>query len=265
MEATTGKMQTEKDKKVYTYDRIADLKRLDFIRKNLQTSLPPNGSVLDVGCGNGIISLQLGKDGFNIKGIDVSEKAIEKARATNPFPNVRFEIADADTLKAGGETFDAIICSEVLEHLNQPERLLKELFPILKDSGILLVTVPNGMGPREVLVTKPILSLRKQNNWLWRTVLKIKSRLGYSGTTIQSQADNLDHIQFFTYRDLQKLSQETGFKIERINSSNFIDDIFPVSLLSRRVKSIQKLDSYLADILPRTFTGGYLMVWKKSM
>lgn len=257
-------MSTEAEKKIYTYDRVADLKRLDFIRKNLQASLPPNGTVLDVGCGNGIISLQLGKDGFNIKGIDVSEKAIEKARATNPFPNVRFEVADADKLKAGGESFDAIICSEVLEHLNQPARLLKELVPILKDNGILLVTVPNGMGPREVLVTKPFLRLRKKNNWLWRTVVKFKTSLGYSGTTIQSEADNLDHIQFFTYKDLQQLSRETGYHIERISSSNFIDDIFPVSLLSRKLKFIQRLDASLADLLPRTFTGGYLMVWKKK-
>jgi ubiquinone/menaquinone biosynthesis C-methylase UbiE len=248
---------------IYTYNRVADLKRLDFIRKNLKESLPPNGNVLDVGCGNGIISLQLGQDGFNIKGIDVSDKAIEKARASNPFSNVQFEVADADKLKASGESFDAIICSEVLEHLNYPGRLLKELLPILKDSGILIVTVPNGNGPREALVTKPFLRLRKKNNWLWRSVLKIKSGLGYSGTTIQSEADNLDHIQFFTYQDLQRLSHETGFRIDKISSSNFIDDIFPVSLLSRRLKFIQKFDSFIADLLPRTFTGGYLMVWKK--
>jgi SAM-dependent methyltransferase len=238
--------------KIYTYNRVADLKRLDFIRKNLKASLPAHGSVLDVGCGNGIISLQLGQDGFNIKGIDVSEKAIEKAKATNPFPNVKFEVADA------------IICSEVLEHLNQPGRLLKELLPILKDNGILIVTVPNGMGPREVLVTKPMLRLRSKNNWVWRSIVKIKSALGYSGTTIQSEADNLDHIQFFTQRDLKQLSGETGFRIERISSSNFIDDVFPVSLISRRLKFIQKADAYLADLLPRSFTGGYLMVWKKS-
>lgn len=249
---------------IYTYDRIADLKRLEFIRKNLLNSLPQNGSVLDVGCGNGIISLQLGKDGFKIKGIDVSEKAIQKAKATNPFPNVSFEVADAEKLKASGETFDAIICSEVLEHLNQPGRLLGELLPILKDQGILLVTVPNGKGPREVLVTKPMLRLRKKNNWVWRLTLKAKSLLGYSGTTIQSEADNLDHIQFFTYKELLLLASETGFKIDTIKSSNFIDDIFPISLVSRKLKFIQKWDSKLADILPRSFTGGFLMAWKKG-
>jgi ubiquinone biosynthesis O-methyltransferase len=257
-------MSANPTKEIYTYDRVADLKRLEFIRNNLFSSLPANGSVLDVGCGNGIISLQLGKDGFNIKGIDVSEKAIQKAKENNPFPNVTFEVADADKLKASGEAFDAIICSEVLEHLNHPGRLLKELLPILKNQGILLVTVPNGKGPREVLVTKPMLRLRKKNNWLWKTTLKVKTLLGYSGTTIQSEADNLDHIQFFTFKELQRLSKETGFKIDDIKSSNFIDDIFPISLISRKLKFLQKWDSKLADLLPRSFTGGYLMVWKKD-
>jgi 2-polyprenyl-3-methyl-5-hydroxy-6-metoxy-1,4-benzoquinol methylase len=258
-------MNPNQTKEIYTYDRFADIKRLEFIRKNLFSTLPANGRVLDVGCGNGIISLQLGKDGFNIKGIDVSDKAIQKAQANNPFANVTFEVADAEKLKASGETFDAIVCSEVLEHLNNPGRLLRELIPILKDTGILLVTVPNGLGPREMLVTKPMLRLRKKDNWLWKSTLKAKSILGYSGTTIQSEADNLDHIQFFTLKALKQLSEESGFTIDTVRSSNFIDDIFPISLISRKVKVLQKWDSQLADHLPRTFTGGYLMVWKKKL
>ena len=251
-------------KKIQTYNRIADLKRLDFIRKNLLKSVPADGAILDVGCGNGIISLQLGKDGFNILGIDVSDKAIEKAKDANPFPNVSFDVADAEKLKASGQSYDAIICSEVLEHLNQPSNLVRELFAILKDTGILIVTVPNGTGPRESLVTKPMLRLRAKNNWMWRTMLKMKSSLGYSGTTIQSDADNLDHVQFFTKKQLDKLSKENGFRIDTIESSNFIDDIFPISLLTTRSKFLQKVDAKVADILPTSFTGGYLMIWKKN-
>ncbi len=257
-------MNNTTTKTIQTYNRIADLKRLDFIRKNLVKGVPADGAILDVGCGNGIISLQLGKDGFNILGIDVSEKAIEKAKDTNPFTNVSFAVADAEKLKASGQSYDAIICSEVLEHLHQPGNFLKELYDILNDNGILIVTVPNGTGPRESLVTKPMLSLRKKNNWTWRFVLKLKGILGYSGTTIQSAADNLDHVQFFTTKQLEKLSADNGFRIDTIKPSNFIDDIFPISLIASRSKFIQKIDSKFADMLPTSFTGGYLMVWKKN-
>ena len=247
-----------------TYTRIADLKRLDFIKKNLAESIPKSGSVLDVGCGNGIISLQLGKEGYAVHGIDMSDKSIGNAKQKNPFTNVTFSVMDAETMRASGQRYDAIVCSEVLEHLNQPGALLKQLLEILNDNGILLVTVPNGKGPRESLVTKPILKLRKKNNWAWRSVIQVKKTLGYSGTTIQSDADNLDHIQFFTKTELERLSKDNGFKIERIESSNFIDDIFPVSLIASRSRMLQTLDGKVADMLPTSFTGGYLMVWKKN-
>jgi len=57
----------------------SDIKRLQFIVDVLKESTPPEGVVLDVGCGNGIISRGLGAQGFNVYGIDVSDKAIEKS------------------------------------------------------------------------------------------------------------------------------------------------------------------------------------------
>jgi len=247
-----------------SYTRFADLKRLDFIKNRLSKAIPSGGKVLDVGCGNGIISMHLGKEGYAVNGIDMSEKAVANANAKNPFTNVIFSVMDAETLHASGQCYDAIICSEVLEHLHEPSRLLRQLYAILNKNGILIVTVPNGNGPRESLVTKPYLALREKNNWAWRVVLNLKKMLGYSGTTVQSAADNLDHIQFFTTKQLKKLSADNGFIIEVINSSNFVDDVFPVSIVGSRSPFIQKVDSRLADLLPVTFTGGYLMEWRKS-
>jgi 2-polyprenyl-3-methyl-5-hydroxy-6-metoxy-1,4-benzoquinol methylase len=247
-----------------TYNRIADIKRLEFIKKNLAESMSTKGTILDVGCGNGIISLNLGKEGYTVQGIDMSDKSIENAKKKNPFSNVSFGVMDAETLRASGQRYDAIVCSEVLEHLHQPAGLVKELHSILQDKGILFVTVPNGSGPRETLVTKPFQSLRKKNNWLWRFVVGLKKTLGYSGTTIQSSADDLDHIQFFTHKQLLQLADENGFQIQKFASSNFIDDIFPVSLLASRSRFLQKIDGYVADMLPTTFGGSYLMIWKKK-
>ena len=76
--------------KKYEYNRIADRKRVDFIADVLHHSLPPNGKILDVGCGNGVISRHLGGLGFNVLGIDVSEKTIETAKTIEPMPNVTF-------------------------------------------------------------------------------------------------------------------------------------------------------------------------------
>lgn len=247
------------------FERISDIKRLEFIAKVLSESLPEGATVLDVGCGNGIISRGLGRKGFNVLGIDVSEKAIEKAKSLNDLPNVNFQVVSAEQLAVSNEKYHAVVCSEVLEHLNEPHKLLNVLYHSLKNEGVLIVTVPNGKGPREVFVTKPIQSLKKKNNWLWKFVQSAKKMFGYGGTTVQSSADDLTHIQFFTKKSLEQLADNTSFKIVRFGKTNFIEDVFPFSLFTKRIKFLQKLDCAVAEKLPYTMNGGFVTVWKKKV
>ncbi|HTJ14476.1 MAG TPA: methyltransferase domain-containing protein [Dinghuibacter sp.] len=254
---------TKKDKIMYEYDRIADRKRVDFIAGVLGANLPAGAQVLDVGCGNGVISRHLGRLGFRVTGIDVSERTIEKARSIHPLPNVEFITKSAEDLVAEGSRYDAVICSEVLEHLDNPGSLLDVLYASLKETGTLIVTVPNGHGPRESFVTKPVLRARRRNNWLWRTIVGAKKMFGYSGTTVQSDADNLDHVQFFSRRDLEALSAAHKFRITRFGSANFVEDVFPFSFLAKRVPLLQRMDCALADRLPVEMSGGFFTVWEK--
>jgi 2-polyprenyl-3-methyl-5-hydroxy-6-metoxy-1,4-benzoquinol methylase len=248
----------------YEYDRIADRKRLDFISDALSGKTQSMAKILDVGCGNGVISRHLGKLGFNVLGIDVSDQTIARARELNTLPNVFFEVISAEQLVAQGDTFDAIICSEVLEHLQNPSSLLKVLYQSLKPDGVLIVTVPNGSGPRELFVTRPVLKMRASNNWAWKAVVKVKTALGYTGTTVQSAADNLDHVQFFKKSDLEALSTENKFRIVRFGKANFIEDVFPFSFVAKKIRGLQWLDCKIADALPYRFTGGFFSVWEKA-
>jgi 2-polyprenyl-3-methyl-5-hydroxy-6-metoxy-1,4-benzoquinol methylase len=246
------------------FERIADIKRLNFIIEILEKRLPAGAEVLDVGCGNGVISRSLGAKGFTVKGIDVSEKAITRARELNKSPNVRFEVVSAEELVADGQHFHAVICSEVLEHLNDPGKLLNVLHQLLDKDGALIVTVPNGKGPRELLVTRPVIALQKKNNWMWKGVQKMKTAFGYRGTTVQSSADDLTHIQFFTKTSLQKLANSTRFSIIRFGKTNFIEDVFPFSFLAKKIKVLQRFDCAIAELLPYRMTGGFMTVWEKN-
>src|SRR5690606_10046182 len=156
------------------FTRIADIKRLDFIIKQIHDFAGSAARVLDVGCGNGVISRSLGKEGFEVYGIDISDKAIEKAKQLNTYPNVHFEVKSAEQLVAEGKTYDVIICSEVLEHLHDPSKLLNVLHQSLTDKSILIVTVPNGKGAREMFVTKPVIALQKKDNFVWKALQKTK-------------------------------------------------------------------------------------------
>lgn len=245
------------------FERIADKKRLNFIRRSLLEFIPTKSSVLDVGCGNGIITTAIGKMGFFVTGIDSSEASIALARSANNLPNVNFFVDTAVDFVPGTEKFDAIICSEVLEHLDHPSSLLTKLHSSLKANGILVVTVPNGWGPRELLVTRPVQYLQGKNNLAWRMVFKIKRTLGYPGTTVQSSATDLRHIQFFTFAALRKLAKSTGFVIVSVGKANFIEQVFPFSLLFKRSSTLQRFDCWLADRLPASLTSGFMTVWKK--
>jgi 2-polyprenyl-3-methyl-5-hydroxy-6-metoxy-1,4-benzoquinol methylase len=244
--------------------RIADIKRLNFIIDTLRKNLPDGAEVLDVGCGNGVISRSLGAVGFNVRGIDISDKTIARAKELNKYPNVRFEVVSAEQLVADGQRYHAVICSEVLEHLNEPGKLLSVLHEVLTEEGTLIVTVPNGKGARERFVTKPIISMQKKNNWVWRFVQKVKSLFGYKGTTAQSSADDLTHIQFFTRKTLTQLADTHRFSIVKYGKTNFVEDVFPFSLLTRKLKFLQKWDCAVAEILPYSFTGGFVTVWQKK-
>jgi len=141
---------------------------------------------------------------------------------------------------------------------------LNVLYQTLHDDGILIVTVPNGKGAREVFVTKPVISLQKKNNWTWRFVKKMKSFFGYKGTTAQTDADDLTHIQFFTKASLEKLAADNKFRIVRFGKTNFIEDVFPYSFITKRIKTLQKLDCAIAERLPYGMTGGFVTIWEKA-
>ncbi len=243
--------------------RFADKKRVDFIKDALKDSVPPAASILDIGCGNGIISRAVGAMGYTVTGMDVSPKAISNAISSNTLPNVNFKVADTGKLKPEPSKYAAIICSEVLEHLPKPSSLLGILHKSLKNEGLLIVTVPNGTGPRELFVTRPVQYFQKKNNIAWRLISSVKKLLGYHGITIQSAADDLMHIQFFTVKTLFALAASSDFRIDVIKKSNFIEQVFPFSLITRRSLTLQKLDCMVADKLPLRFTSGFMSIWKK--
>lgn len=248
-----------------TYDKAVDLKRLYFIASHIPLYKPIKGTkVLDIGCGNGNISMFLGSLGYQVLGIDVSEKAIEKAKQVNDLPNVRFSAISAEEFSQMETKYDVIICSEVLEHLTAPENILQVIHSILKNDGLLFVTVPNGKGPREVIITKPVQKLQQKNGVAWQYLSQIKKMMGYDGHTVQSDADDLGHVQFFSKEKLLRLAKNTGFTVQKFEHADFLGDVFPFSFFCKRSKLLQKMDCKLADKIPYQLTSGFQTIWIKS-
>jgi len=245
------------------YEDYEDWKRLYFIYSELGPILHKGGRVLDVGCGMGNISKALGALGFSVLGIDVDEPTIEMAKHSNPFPDtVAFECANAEELNDRADKFDAIVCSEVLEHLEDPAALVHQFTPWLKQDGLLIVTVPNGMGPREVLVTKPVQFILKTP--LKYAIVGLKKMLGYKNATLQSNNPDLSHIQFFRFKTIRYMMENAGYSLIRRGKSNFIEKVFPFSLYFKHNPKRQKKDADFAERLPHWMNSGFYTSWKKN-
>ncbi len=100
-------------------------------------------TVLDVGCGLGetIAFLSDHLDGASFTGVDLSPLAIASCR--EHFPEHQWAVADIVAGELAG-SFDAIVCSELLEHLDDPERALVRIVRALRPGGTIVVTVPAG-------------------------------------------------------------------------------------------------------------------------
>ena len=246
------------------YSKAVDLKRLEFIYNTVSEKIPTGGKILEIGCGIGNISRQLGHYGYFVTGIDSDPVSVDYANSKNTKSNIRFLNVNAEDYADNENSFDAIICSEVLEHLVSPDSIIKLANKMLKDDGIFVVTVPNGRGPRELLVTRPVIWIRDNGGFLFSFLIKIKLLFKFKGETIHSKSNHLDHINFFTIKHLHQMADNNGFKIEKIGKGNFLADVFPVSLISRLSTKFQEFDCRIAEKLPIAFTSIFFSVWVKK-
>ncbi len=103
-----------------------------------------HGSLLEIGANRGMY-LQL-YDGGKRFGVDLSLTVLKQAHRQKP---VHYAVTDAGRLGFADHSFDRVLCSEVIEHVLQPQFMLAEMARVLKPGGIALITTPNFKGERQ--------------------------------------------------------------------------------------------------------------------
>ena len=96
--------------------------------------------ILELGCGPGDVAAQLAKLGARMVGIDFSEKMVEIA-ATR-FPELEFEVADAEELPFGDGEFDVVASCYTAHHFARPGRVFGEAKRVLRPGGRIAVVMP---------------------------------------------------------------------------------------------------------------------------
>lgn len=141
--------------------------RLNLFLQAVQRTTPEHGKILDFGCGPGNISLGLSKLGYNVLGLDGASGMIEIARSRaleTKAAGLQFEQMDATQFDHRMGPFEAVVCSSVIEYVNDDSGLLKKLIASLRPGGHLLVSVPHGanvFAPIEPLAHRIALYLRR--------------------------------------------------------------------------------------------------------
>ena len=102
--------------------------------------------VLDVGCGGGILAEAIAKKGANVKGIDLSEKALKVAElhSLESEVQVSYELIAAEALAAreAGQ-YDVVTCMEMLEHVPDPSAIVQACAALVKPGGRLFFSTLN--------------------------------------------------------------------------------------------------------------------------
>ena len=166
----------------------------DDLRAWIDPLMEPGRKALDVGCGDGArYGARVHASGVEIHGVDISEVAVEFARARG----INARVASlVDPLPYPDASFDVAVCLEVLEHLVDPAIVTREIARVLKPGGRALLSVPNSAF------------------WTTRVELMFTGHFNPRGSPVTQRAFPWrdPHLRFFNFSSMKAMLAESGLR-----------------------------------------------------
>ena len=123
---------------LYPYLRVMDY--FMGLRRRKVEQCCPNGRILDIGCGEGLFLKHMCRHNWESWGVDASSCALSCVAQD---ANIRLQCGSPEEAVLPAEYFDAVTFWHSFEHMEKPIQVLKEAYGVLKDNGILLISVPH--------------------------------------------------------------------------------------------------------------------------
>ncbi|QQG38508.1 MAG: class I SAM-dependent methyltransferase [Candidatus Woesearchaeota archaeon] len=178
--------------------------------------------VLDIGCGDGFLELSLKKRFNEVYGIDVNESDLIIARSINPEKKIHFVKSSATKLPLKNNFFDVVVCTEVIEHIKEDEKVISEIRRVLKKKGTLIITTPDKNFP---FIYDPI-------NYILMRLFSTHIPIGLWG---------FGHVKLYNRKDMENLL--VGFKIQgTFNAPHVLTGLIENYYLTNILQPITKSD-----------------------
>ncbi|WP_371580547.1 methyltransferase domain-containing protein [Streptomyces sp. NBC_01314] len=165
-------------------------------------------TILDIGCGDGTAAATAAPllTGHRIIGVDWSQDALRRARTRIPYA-IRGELADGG-LPLRSESADAVLFSEVIEHLVDPDAALDEIRRVLRPGGHLMLSTPN-------------LAAWYNRALLLAGVQPVFSEVSLRGIHGRPGREVVGHLRLYTARALREFVSASGFEVVRLRGAPF--------------------------------------------
>jgi len=174
-------------------------------RPEMQQFFPETAkTMLDVGCGEGAMALQL-KEKFGIEAWGIEFMKEEGKRAEEKLNKVIIETVENAVDQLPDDYFDVIYFNDVLEHLSNPDLVLKRMKQKLTKNGIIISSIPN---VRYHSVFKQYIF---KKDWKYE----------------KAGVMDFTHLRFFTSKSIRRMFEESGYKIIRHHGINRTSSLMP--------------------------------------
>lgn len=188
-------------------------------------------AVLDLGCGDGAITVGYAQQAARVFGVDVDAAAIERAKARPPLPNVTFHAGTTTSIPLADESVDVILCYDVWEHVSQPAVMLHECYRVLKPGGKMLIGTWGWYHPfaPHLWATMPVpwahvfFSERTvirvcrrvyESPWYVPTMHDLDERGEKQRDRYRDESISTDYLNKLLLRDLERIFKKSRFRHE---------------------------------------------------
>jgi 2-polyprenyl-3-methyl-5-hydroxy-6-metoxy-1,4-benzoquinol methylase len=194
----------------------------------LLDKLSPGGRVLDVGCSAGYLSERLVDRGSTVVGLELDPEAAVRARGVCE----QVLVGDVETMELPLEpnSFDTIVCGDLIEHLRDPGAFLARVRPLLRPGGRLALTTPNVA------------------NWTIRLQL-LFGRFEYTERGILDRT----HTHLFTRGSLIAVVEAAGYVVDAV------DFTVPVPKIGERIPGLERVAHALGSLRPQLFAFQFVL------